>query len=146
MKKVLYISAALLAALFVLYELSVPDIKRLKKENPKKTSMMEYREAGWKKTGKKRSVNQAWVPLSNISTYLIKAAIIAEDDKFYSHEGFDLTAIQEALEKNIKAGRFKSGGSTISQQLAKNLYLTPEKSALRKLREAVITWRLERVL
>lgn len=146
MKKILYISAALAAVLIALYAAAVPDVSGLKKANPKKTSMMEYRTSEWKKAGRKRPVYQVWVPLSNISPYLIKAAVIAEDDKFYSHEGFDFEAIEEALEKNIKAGRLRSGGSTISQQLAKNLYLTPEKTALRKVREAVITWRLESVL
>ena len=72
--------------------------------------------------------------------------LIAEDDKFWGHEGFDYEAIWKALEKDIKAGRMKSGGSTVTQQLAKNLYLSPSKNTMRKLREAVIAWRLERAL
>ncbi len=130
----------------LLYFLSVPDLSKLKKENPQKTALMEYREKKWKEEGKKVRMNQIWVPLSNISPYLLKAVLIGEDDKFWNHEGFDYEAIQKAIEKDIKAGRFKFGGSTISQQLARNLYLSPAKNPLRKMREAIITWRMERVL
>ncbi len=107
---------------------------------------MEYREKEWHREGKKYRIQQKWVPLSRISPYLIKAVLIAEDDKFWSHEGFDYEAIQKALEKDIKAKKFKLGGSTISQQLAKNLYLSPSKNPVRKIREAIITWRMEAVL
>ena len=129
-----------------LYLFLVPDVSKLKKENPKKTSFMKYREKEWKRQGKKYRIQQKWVPLSQISPYLIKAVLIAEDDKFWSHEGFDYEAMQKAIEKDIKAKKFKLGGSTISQQLAKNLYLSPAKNPIRKIREAIITWRLERVL
>ena len=125
---------------------SFPDIESLKRHNPKKTAFMEYREREWKRQGKKYRVQQRWVPISQISPYLIKAVLIAEDDKFWSHEGFDYEAMQKAMEKDIKAGKFKAGGSTISQQLAKNLYLTPSKNPLRKIEEAVITWRMEKIL
>ncbi len=135
-----------LSFLTMLYFFSVPDLSKLKKENPKKTALMEYREKEWKEEGKKVRMNQIWVPLSNISPYLLKAVLIGEDDKFWNHEGFDYEAIQKAIEKDIKAGRFKFGGSTISQQLARNLYLSPTKNPLRKMREAIITWRMEKVL
>ena len=107
---------------------------------------MKYREKEWKKNGKKLRVHQLWVPFSKISPYVIKAVLIAEDDKFWSHEGFDYEAIQKAIEKDIKAKGFKAGGSTISQQLSRNLYLSPEKNPLRKIEEAIITWKMERVL
>ena len=107
---------------------------------------MEYRENEWKREGKKYRIQQKWVSLSRISPYLIKAVLIAEDDKFWSHEGFDYEALQKAIEKDIKAKKFKLGGSTISQQLAKNLYLSPSKNPIRKIKEAIITWRMERVL
>ena len=136
----------LIVLLPLLYFLSLPDLSKLKKENPKKTALMEYREKEWKEEGKKVRMNQIWVPLSNISPYLLKAVLIGEDDKFWNHEGFDYEAIQKAIEKDIKAGRFKFGGSTISQQLARNLYLSLAKNPLRKMREAIITWRMERVL
>lgn len=132
--------------LLLSYIAFVPNVSRLRKENPKKTSLMEYRESEWKRSGRRRGIYQIWVPLSRVSPYLRKAVVIAEDDRFFSHEGFDYEAIQKAIEKDIKARKFKAGGSTITQQLAKNLYLTPKKSPFRKLKEAMITWRLERNL
>ncbi|MFH1080218.1 MAG: monofunctional biosynthetic peptidoglycan transglycosylase [Pseudomonadota bacterium] len=123
-----------------------PDVSMLRKVNPKKSAFMEYRENEWLRQGKKKKIVQQWVPLSQISPYVIKAVIIAEDDKFWSHEGFDFDAMQKALEKDLKQKKFKAGGSTISQQLAKNLFLSPSKNPIRKLMEAVLTWRLERNL
>ncbi|MDI6776569.1 MAG: monofunctional biosynthetic peptidoglycan transglycosylase [Syntrophales bacterium] len=123
-----------------------PDVSKLKKWRPKKTAFMEYQEKEWLKQGKKKKIKYKWAPLSKISPYLIKAVIIAEDDKFWSHEGFDFEAMQKAIEKDIKKKRFKAGGSTISQQLAKNLYLSPAKNPVRKLKEAILTWRIERTL
>jgi monofunctional glycosyltransferase len=131
---------------YVGFYLIFPNISRLRKENPPKTSFMEYREREGREKGRPLRLRQQWVPLARISPYVIKAVIIAEDDKFWSHEGFDFEAIQKAVEKDLKAGKFKVGGSTISQQLAKNLYLTPSKNLLRKLKEAILTWRIERTL
>jgi monofunctional glycosyltransferase len=128
------------------YYFIFPDVSKMKKENPKRTAFMEYREKEWSSKGKKLKIQKKWAPLSGISPYLIKAVIIAEDDKFWSHHGFDVEAMQKALEKNIEKGAFKVGGSTISQQLAKNLYLTPAKNPVRKLKEAILTWRIERTL
>ncbi len=141
--------AILIAAALVLnmaIYLVWPDITRLKKERPGKTSFMAYREREWKREGVKKKIHQQWAPLNRISPYAVKAVIIAEDDKFWSHEGFDFEAIQKAVEKDLKKKQLKAGGSTISQQLAKNLYLTPSKNPIRKLKEAVLTWRLERNL
>ena len=148
MKFFKFIIIALVSALLlgIAYYFIFPDISKLKKENPKKTSFMEYREREWREKGKKIKITQIWTPLSNISPYLIKAVLIAEDDKFYRHEGFDFEAIQKAIEKDIKKKKFKFGGSTISQQLAKNLYLTPSKNPIRKIKEAILTWRIERTL
>lgn len=139
-----------LAAAFILniaFYLVFPDLSRLQRERPGKTAFMAYREAQWKIAGiRNRRIRRQWAPLSGISPFVVKAVIIAEDDKFWRHEGFDFTAIQKALEKDLKQGRLKSGGSTISQQLVKNLYLTPAKNPIRKLKEAILTWRLERSL
>lgn len=126
--------------------LLMPDIGRLRTENPKKTSFMEYREKEAGEKGRPYRTVQTWVPLGRISPFLIKAVLIAEDDKFWRHEGFDYEAIQKAIEKDLKSKKFKLGGSTISQQLSKNLYLSPSKNPLRKAAEAAITWRMERVL
>lgn len=132
--------------LFVVFQFVYPDVSELKKKNPGKTSFMAFREKEWKREGKKYRINQKWVSMSAISPYLVKAVLIGEDDKFWSHEGFDYEAMQKALEKDIKAKKFKLGGSTISQQLSKNLYLSPSKNPLRKIREAIITWRMEKAL
>jgi len=132
--------------LSLLYFLLMPDLLKLKKENPKKTAPMEYREMASKEKRKRYRIDQSWVPFSKISPYLIKAVLIAEDDKFWRHEGFDYEAIQKAVEKDLKAKKFRFGGSTITQQLARNLYLSPEKSLIRKISEAIITWRMEKVL
>jgi monofunctional biosynthetic peptidoglycan transglycosylase len=128
------------------YYFLFPNVGYLKKHTPKKTSFMKYRQQQWADEGKKITITQQWVPFSRISPYLVKGVIIAEDDKFWKHEGFDFQAMQTALEKDIQAGKFKMGGSTISQQLAKNLYLTPSKNPVRKIKEAILTWRLERAL
>jgi len=120
-----------------------PSISSLKKSYPDKTAFMKYRGKIWEKQGIKKNITKIWVPLSSISPYVMKAVIIAEDDKFWSHEGFDFEAMQKALEKDIKKKKFKAGGSTISQQLAKNLYLSPSKNPIRKIKEAILTWRME---
>ena len=146
MKRFLLLLLIVSAVVAIGYLILVPNVSRLKKENPKKTSLMEYRYEEWQRKGKKFRIKQMWVPISSISPYLVRAVLISEDDKFWSHEGFDYEAIKKAIEKDIKAGKFKFGGSTISQQLVKNLYLSPSKNPIRKLREALITWRIEKVL
>ncbi|HPV48563.1 MAG TPA: monofunctional biosynthetic peptidoglycan transglycosylase [Smithellaceae bacterium] len=123
-----------------------PDVSLLKNNRPGKTAFMEHREKVWRSKNIKKKIRVSWVPLSQISPYVMKAVIIAEDDKFWSHEGFDFEAMQKALEKNLDQKKFKMGGSTISQQLAKNLYLSPTKSPVRKVKEAILTWRIERHL
>jgi len=122
------------------------DVKHLVNENPKTTALINYRIKQWEKQGKEFRMRQEWVPLQRISPYLVKAVLIAEDDKFFQHEGFDLEGIKVAMEKNLKKKEFKYGGSTISQQLAKNLFLTPRKSIVRKIHEAILTVRLEKSL
>jgi monofunctional glycosyltransferase len=123
-----------------------PDISRLKRANPEKTAFMEYREREWVKSGRKVRIQKKWAGFSRISPYLVKAAIIAEDDKFWKHQGFDFDAIEKAIEKDLRSGSFKVGASTISQQLVKNLYLSPSKNPLRKATEALLTWRMEKTL
>lgn len=123
-----------------------PDVSVMKKNNPRTTAFMEYRKKQWAEKGIKREIDQHWVKLRNVSPYLIKAVIIAEDDKFWNHDGFDYDAIKKALEKDIAQRKLKAGGSSISQQLAKNLYLSPSKNPIRKIKEAILTWRLESAL
>ena len=120
------------------------DVAALQRKNPGKTAFMTHREIEWEFKGlKNRKIQQVYVPLSKISPYAAKAVLIAEDDKFWQHEGFDVEAMQKAIEKDIKLGKLKYGGSTISQQLAKNLFLSPSKNPLRKVKEAILTWRIE---
>jgi monofunctional biosynthetic peptidoglycan transglycosylase len=145
-KKILLLLSLLLLLPVLIYFIALPDIGKLRTKNPARTAFMEYRENEWAEKGEKRLITKQWVPLARISPYLIKAVLIAEDDKFWKHEGFDYESIQKAIEKDLQAGRFKFGGSTISQQLARNLYLSPEKSLFRKGAEAVITWKMERTL
>ncbi len=124
-----------------------PDVGKLVDENPSKSAFMEYREAEWKRDGLvDKKIQKRWVSLDHVSPNLIKAVLIGEDDKFWHHEGFDYQAIERAVEKNILAKKFQMGGSTISQQLAKNLYLSPSKNPVRKIKEAILTWRIERAL
>lgn len=144
--KLIIIALISLLLLSIVYYFIFPDVSKLKKENPKKTSFMEYREEEWQKKGKRIEIKQTWIPFSRISPYLVKAVLIAEDDKFWKHEGFDFEAIEKAVEKDIKQKKFKFGGSTISQQLAKNLYLSPSKNPARKIKEAILTWRIEKTL
>jgi len=123
-----------------------PNISRLKKQAPKTTAFMKYRQKAALKTGKKPVFVSVWMPLEKISPYLVQAVVISEDDKFWSHKGFDFKAIKTALEKDIKERTWRYGGSTITQQLAKNLFLSPSRNPVRKLREVILSWRLERIL
>jgi len=111
--------------------------------NPGTTRFMEIRLAELREKKPDAQLKQQWVPYERISIHLKRAIIAAEDAKFVDHEGFDWDGIQKAMEKNQKRGRFVAGGSTISQQLAKNLFLTPSKSYFRKVEEAIITLMLE---
>ncbi len=146
LSKIWILFLLLVASLGVAYGALMPDLYRLKEKNPSKTAFMEYREKQWREKGRWVQVHRVWVPLSRISPYLVKAVLIAEDDKFWSHEGFDYDGIKQAIEKDLQSGRLRFGGSTISQQLARNLYLSPAKTFWRKIREALITWRMEQVL
>jgi monofunctional biosynthetic peptidoglycan transglycosylase len=111
--------------------------------NPGTTRFMEIRLAELREKNPQAQLRQQWVAYERISIHLKRAIIAAEDAKFVDHEGFDWEGIQKAIEKNQKKGRFVAGGSTITQQLAKNLFLTPSKSFWRKGNEAVITLMLE---
>ena len=110
------------------------------------TSFMTYRMDELRAKSPKAKLHYTWVPYERISNHLKRAMVAAEDAKFVDHEGFDWEGIQQALEKNQRKGRVVAGGSTITQQLAKNLFLTPSRSYLRKAEEAVITVMLEGML
>ncbi|MGV8990540.1 MAG: monofunctional biosynthetic peptidoglycan transglycosylase [Thiobacillus sp.] len=111
--------------------------------NPKSTAFMA---AGLERQQDKKpgaELRHKWVPYDRISINLKRAIVAAEDGKFLSHEGFDVEGIEAAVKKNLKKGKLVAGGSTISQQLAKNLFLTGERSFIRKGQEAVITLMIE---
>jgi monofunctional glycosyltransferase len=123
-----------------------PNVSALAEQKPGTTALMKFRMRQWEHTGKKRSIDQRWIPYHRISSYLINAVIISEDAKFWQHEGFDFKAIQAAIEKDLKTRTFKLGASTITQQLVKNLFLSPSKNPIRKIKEAILTWRIENAL
>ncbi len=111
--------------------------------NPESTSFIDQRRAALREKDPGAVIRQVWMPYGRISRNLKLAVIAAEDTAFVDHEGFDWKGIEKAFEKNQKKGRVVAGGSTITQQLAKNLFLSGERSYLRKAQEAVITWMLE---
>ncbi len=149
MKKTLKIGF-IVVSLFLLIDIGryifIPDVAELKKINPIPSSFMQYRMAQWKEEGLDKNITQKWVKLKQISPYVIKAVLISEDDKFWNHDGFDTKGLEDAFERNLKDGKFSAGGSTISQQLSKNLYLTPSKNPIRKIKEAILTYRIEHTL
>ncbi|MBE0664500.1 MAG: transglycosylase domain-containing protein, partial [Candidatus Aminicenantes bacterium] len=130
----------------LVFWLTLPSVSWLIKKNPTETAMMKFRSEQARQKGKKPRRYWKRVPLSRISPYLIQAVLIAEDDKFFEHEGFDWDSMRQALETNIAKKRVRRGGSTITQQLAKNLFLKPSQNIVRKLREAAIAVKLEREL
>jgi monofunctional glycosyltransferase len=133
------------AAVAYLYE-TLPDVKALKTKNPKSTALMELRDQEYRQKDGKIPRQQIWVPYGAISENLKKAVLISEDASFFSHTGVDVKELQEALKKDWETGSFARGGSTITMQLAKNLYLNPSKNPLRKAKEIVIAWQIEQAL
>jgi monofunctional biosynthetic peptidoglycan transglycosylase len=114
--------------------------------NPQSTAFIDARLERMHEKNPKAVLHQQWMPYRAISINLKRAIIAAEDAKFLDHEGFDWEGIQKAYEKNLKKGRIVSGGSTISQQLAKNLFLSGERTWWRKAQEAAITVMLETIM
>jgi monofunctional biosynthetic peptidoglycan transglycosylase len=146
MKKFVVASGVLLVC-FVSYEyLTLPDVSLLRKENPQVTALMSQREQEAKVAGKKARRYQLWTGYAAISSRLRSAVLIGEDDAFYQHEGYDLEQIKDSFARNWEKKGFVRGGSTITQQLAKNLYLSTSKNPLRKLREFLIARSLEEKL
>lgn len=115
----------------------------LKWFNPDSTSFMDIRLAELREKDPSATLKYKWVPYDKISVNLKRAVIAAEDGTFIDHDGFDWDGIQKAMEKNQKKGKPVAGGSTISQQLSKNLFLSPARSYIRKAEEAVITVMIE---
>lgn len=137
----------LLAAWGAWQAVTWPDVAALAEVDPETTAFIErYRGGGWLGLGKDREVEWKWVPGSRISSNLKRAVIVSEDIEFFSHNGFSTREQRAALEDAWEEKKLPRGASTITQQLAKNLWLSPSRNPLRKVKEAVLTWQLERSL
>lgn len=133
-------------AIDLLYFTVIIDVGKYATGNPVKTAFMKYREGQWRAEGRALKVKQVWVPMNKISPHIRKAVIVGEDAKFWKHDGFDFDAIRKAVETNIEKRKMAVGASTITMQLAKNLFLSPSKNPVRKIHEVILTWRIERTL
>ncbi|MCP4221675.1 MAG: monofunctional biosynthetic peptidoglycan transglycosylase [bacterium] len=140
----LLLAAALLLA-GTIY-LMLPDVSALQTKNPKTTAMMELRKEQAENSDEPLTIKQQWVSFAAIPKVLKDAVRVSEDASFYQHNGVDYHELGEAIKRNIKEGKKARGGSTITQQLAKNLFLSTEKSYLRKIKEFFIAGRLEKQL
>jgi monofunctional biosynthetic peptidoglycan transglycosylase len=119
------------------------EVRALAGKNPARTRLMDQRAEEARAKGRRARAAASWVPLTRVSRHLIHAVLASEDQGFFGHGGVDWKAIEESIEKNVAKRRFARGGSTITQQLAKNLYFGTRKSLVRKAREVVVTWWLE---
>ena len=137
-------TALLLAA--ALFWLTLPNVAPLATEFPKTTAFMERRKAVLAKAGGDPRIDYTPVPMSRISPSLARAVVAAEDARFYEHAGVDWASVRDAIEKDWAGRNLRHGASTITQQLAKNLYLSPRRTLLRKLREWAIARKLEGTL
>ncbi|MGB7622261.1 MAG: monofunctional biosynthetic peptidoglycan transglycosylase [Terriglobia bacterium] len=148
-KRTLGVTILLLVALYVGIEyLSLPDVAFLKKKLPEETALMEQRDHEYevRHHGKAPEHFQVVVSYNALPDSLKTAVLIGEDDAFFQHEGFDYQRIKEALTVDWEKKRFARGASTITQQLAKNLFLSTSKNPIRKLKEAILASRLEKEL
>lgn len=140
------ILVTLCASAAAYFYFTLPDVVQLKHRNPKTTALMELRDEEYKKKGLRLSRQQIWVGYPAISEHLKKAILVSEDAAFFSHKGVDMNELKAAFKKDWETMSFARGGSTITMQLAKNLYLTPSKIPLRKVKEIVIAHLLEQAL
>jgi len=140
---VVAMAAALAAG--ALFWFNLPSVEPLRHAHPPITALMEARAEEARETGRAVRRNQHWVPLSHISPWLQKAVVNSEDARFYEHDGVDVTQTRLALREAMERGKLGRGASTLTQQLAKNLWLGEERTILRKLRELVLARRLERL-
>ena len=143
-----YTALLLILALLLAELAGIPwlAVARLKTQNPGETALMRQRGAEAEAAGKPFRVTQTWIPLSRIPKRLVDAVIVAEDGTFFTHGGVDWFEVRESLEKDIHEGRAARGASTITQQLAKNLFLSTSKDPVRKVKELIITFLMEQEL
>jgi monofunctional glycosyltransferase len=134
--KRLLLVAVLLLAVWLLWEWATfPNTSKLVSENPATTAFMEQRKRDLRAAGKPDALLYTFVRYDRISPYLRRAVLVAEDNDFYEHQGVDVKAMKEAIQRDWKRHKITHGGSTITQQLAKNLYLSPSRNPLRKVKE-----------
>ena len=139
--------ALALAGIFLAVQLSfLVRVWWWRDHNPQTTAFMEASLERLRARNPQAKLKHSWVPYERISPHLKRAVVAAEDARFAEHEGFDWEAIEKALEKNRKKGRVVAGASTISQQLAKNLFLSAERTPWRKGQEALITVMIEQAM
>ena len=125
---------------------TLPNVSELKQKNPKTTALMELRDEEYTKKNIRSPRQQSWIPYGAVADPLKKAVLISEDAAFFSHKGIDFNELKASLKKDLETWSFSRGGSTITMQLAKNLYLNPSKNPLRKIKEVIIAWQLEQKL
>jgi monofunctional biosynthetic peptidoglycan transglycosylase len=145
-KRVLLVVVLLLAVWLVWEWATFPDTAALAKENPATTAFMEQRKRELRGEGKPDALLYSFVRYDRISPYLRRAVLVAEDNDFYEHSGVDVKAMKEALQRDWERRKITHGGSTITQQLAKNLYLSRSRNPLRKVKEYFLARSLERHL
>jgi monofunctional biosynthetic peptidoglycan transglycosylase len=136
-------TAAVLFATLAYCWLTLPDVRRLRTETPRTTAFMELRRGEAGKAGRKPAFSHRYVRYGRISPVLVRAVLAAEDAAFFSHDGVDYDELRISFERNFELGEFSRGASTITQQLAKNLYLSPSRNPYRKISELMIARRLE---
>ena len=133
----------LVAAVLVWQAWRWPDIGALASRNPASTAFIDQYRARERAAGRSSQVAWKWVAYSSISPNLKRAVVVAEDIGFFSHRGFEPAELRNAVERALEDGTMPRGASTITQQLAKNLWLSPSRNPVRKVKEAVLTWQLE---
>ncbi len=146
LKKLFGIAILLALVPPTMYLGNLPDINELKTANPETSAIRTFREEQIRKKGGKPRSSHQWRNLDQISPHLLHAVVLAEDDAFYRHHGFDFEQLKRAARTNWERKRFAFGASTITQQLARTLYLSSHKNLLRKAKEALITRKLEKTL
>ncbi|MBC7901746.1 MAG: transglycosylase domain-containing protein [Saprospiraceae bacterium] len=165
--KILFFILVGAVAVWLAYELiAFPSFSSLRNENPVTTSMIEHRLSEARSEGREQRKFLIWTPMEQISPHLQRAVLAGEDSRFFEHDGFDWDAINKAWDEAVREGEkeakaegeydpeawippmpsFKRGASTVTQQLSKNLYLSEDRNFLRKGREAIYTYYLEREL
>ncbi len=142
-KRILLVILAVVIVYVLYVWITFPDVSRLATEPPKTTAFMEERRDELRREGKDDHIDYRWVPYSAISPSLRRAVLVAEDDTFYEHGGVDVQAMRDALKRDWQRKKVTHGGSTITQQLAKNLYLSPSRNPIRKVKEYFLARSLE---